>query len=51
MVAGLVPDRVPAFVDLTGLRRGRYNLPVRIDGAGDFSITGIDPPSVKVTIR
>ena len=51
VVAELAPDRVPAFVDLTGLRRGRYNLPVRIDATGAFSITGIDPPSVKVTIR
>jgi YbbR domain-containing protein len=51
VVAGLVPDRVPAFVDLTGFRRGRYNLPVRIDATGDFSITGIDPSSVKVIIR
>jgi YbbR domain-containing protein len=51
VIPELAPGRVPAFVDLTGLRRGRYNLPVRIDATGDFSITGIDPPSVKVTIR
>ena len=51
VVARLAPDRVPVFVDLTGLRRGRYNLPVRIDATSEFSITGIDPPSVKVTIR
>jgi YbbR domain-containing protein len=51
LVAGLAPDHVPAFVDLTGLRRGRYNLPVRIDATSGFSITGIDPPQVRVTIR
>ena len=44
-------DRVPAFVDLTGLRQGRYNLPVRIDATSGFSITDIDPAAVRVTIR
>ena len=51
VVSGLAADRVPAFVDLTGLRRGRYNLPVRIDATSGFSITSIDPPRIQVTIR
>ncbi len=51
VITRLGPDRVPAFVDLGGLRRGRYNLPVRIDATNGFSIVGIDPAAVQVTIR
>jgi YbbR domain-containing protein len=51
VVTTLDGDRVPAFIDLSGLRKGRYNLPVRIDSTSGFSIIDIDPAAVKVTIR
>jgi YbbR domain-containing protein len=51
VVTGLAAERVPVFVDLNGLRRGRYNLPVRIDATAGFSITGTDPAAVQVTIK
>jgi YbbR domain-containing protein len=51
VVTGLAADRVPAFVDLSGLKRGRYNLPVRIDATAGFSITATDPSAVQVNIK
>ena len=51
VVTGLAAERVPAFVDLNGLNRGRYNLPVRIDATAGFSITATDPAAVQVTIK
>jgi YbbR domain-containing protein len=51
VVTGLAADRVPAFIDLNGLNRGRYNLPVRIDATAGFSITATDPAAVQVTIK
>ena len=51
VVKGVTAERVPAFVDLSGLKRGRYNLPVRIDSTGDFSIIATEPAAVQVTIR
>jgi YbbR domain-containing protein len=51
VVKGLSAERVPAFVDLSGLRRGRYNLPVRIDPTAGFSIAGTEPSTVQVTIK
>jgi hypothetical protein len=38
-------------VDLTGLERGRYNLPVRFDPTGDYTITAVEPQHVRVTIQ
>jgi YbbR domain-containing protein len=51
VVRGLTVERVPAFVDLSGLKRGRYNLPVRVDTTAGFSVTATDPAAVQVTIR
>jgi YbbR domain-containing protein len=51
VVTGLAAERVPAFIDLNGLNRGRYNLPVRIDATAGFSITATDPAAVQVTIK
>ena len=51
VVTRLAAERVPAFVDLNGLNRGRYNLPVRIDATAGFSITATDPAAVQVTIK
>jgi hypothetical protein len=51
VVTTLEGSRVPAYVDLGGLRRGRYNLPVRIDATSGYSIIEIDPAAVQVSIR
>ena len=51
IVTTLEGRRVPAFVDLSGLKKGRYNLTVRIDATSGFGITDIDPAAVRVTIR
>jgi YbbR domain-containing protein len=44
-------DAVNAFVDLTGLGRGRYTLPVRSEAPPDCAILGMEPSSVRVIIR
>jgi len=42
---------VQAFVDLSGLERGSYNLPVRVEPANQFSVTRVTPELVRVRIR
>ena len=44
-------DSIPAFVDLTGLGRGSYNLPVRFEPSSQFGVTGAKPAHVRVRIR
>jgi hypothetical protein len=51
LVTAIDGARVPAFVDLSGLKKGRYNLPVRIDAASGFSVVGIDPAAVRISIK
>jgi YbbR domain-containing protein len=51
VVRNLAPQAIPAYVDLTGLERGRYNLPVRFDPTGDYTITAVEPRHVRVTIH
>jgi YbbR domain-containing protein len=48
---GLRPDRIDAFVDLTGLGRGQYNLRVQVDPSQDFSLRTVTPGVVAVTIK
>lgn len=50
-VAGLGADAVIAYVDLAGLGPGQYNLPVRIEPAAAFGVTGLDPATVAVRIQ
>lgn len=50
-LAPLERDDVRAFVDLAGLRPGRYNLPVRVEPARDFLVTRIEPSVVEIIIR
>ena len=50
-LASLDPGTVRAFVDLAGLRPGRYNLPVRIDPASEFGVSRIEPSVVEIVIR
>jgi YbbR domain-containing protein len=51
LVRNLSPQAVPAWVDLSGLQRGQYNLPVRFDPTGQYSITAVQPQHVRVTIQ
>jgi YbbR domain-containing protein len=51
VLAGLRPDSVEAFVDLTGLGPGQYNLRVQIDPSDRFGVGTIAPAVVAVTIR
>jgi YbbR domain-containing protein len=50
-VKDLAAGSVPAFVDLTALRRGSYNLPVRLEPTSDFGVIGVTPERVRVRIR
>ena len=50
-LASLDPAEVRAFVDLAGLRPGRYNLPVRIEPSRDFGVSGLEPSVVEIVIK
>lgn len=50
-LASLDSSEVTAFVDLAGLRPGRYNLPVRIDPSRAFGVSRIEPSIVEIVIR
>ena len=50
-IRDLVDDAVKVYVDLAGLRPGRYNLPVTVESSDNIRVTNIDPPSVQVSIR
>jgi YbbR domain-containing protein len=44
------PD-LKAYADLSGLGRGRYNLPVKFDPPLDMTITHVEPSQLDVRIR
>lgn len=50
-VDSLSARTIPAFVDLSGLARGRYNLPVRLVPTSEYGITSVTPEHVRVRIR
>lgn len=50
-LASLDGSQIAAYVDLAGLRPGRYNLPVRIDPSRAFGVSRIEPPVVEVRIK
>lgn len=50
-LSDLAASEIMAFVDLAGLGRGRYNLPVRIEPSRAFGVGRVDPAVVEVTIR
>lgn len=50
-LAPLEAPQVTAYVDLAGLRAGRYNLPVRTDPSRAFLVSRIEPPIVEVVIK
>jgi YbbR domain-containing protein len=51
LVRDLSPQAVPAWIDVSGLERGRYNLPVHFDSTGDYAITDVQPRHVSVRIQ
>jgi YbbR domain-containing protein len=51
LVRNLSPQAVPAWIDLSGLERGQYNLPVHFDATGDYTITDVQPRHVRVRIQ
>jgi YbbR domain-containing protein len=50
-VEALAADTIPVFVDLTGLERGSYNLPVRLEPTSRFGVTRVTPERVRVRVR
>ena len=50
-LVSLDASQIVAFVDLAGLRPGRYNLPVRIDPSRAFGVSRIEPAVVEIVIR
>lgn len=51
VLAKLTADSIDAFVDLTGLGQGRYNLRVQVDPSQDFGADVVTPTVVSVTIK
>jgi len=50
-LAGVETETVDAFVDLTGLGPGQYNLRVQVDPSQQFGVAEITPEVVAVTLR
>jgi YbbR domain-containing protein len=50
-LARLEASAVDAYVDATGLRRGKHQRPVLVDLGGRLRVVGVHPSSVTVTIR
>ena len=50
-LAKLGPEGIDAFVDLTGLGAGRYNLRVQVDPSEEFAVAAVTPAGVSVTIK
>ena len=42
---------INAYVDLTGLEPGQYDLPVRLSLPQKIGVKSIEPPMVMVTVR
>ena len=51
LVEGLAPASLNVFVDVAGLRPGRYNLPVSVEAPRDVEVQRIEPATVRVRIR
>jgi YbbR domain-containing protein len=50
-LAKIKPDGIDAFVDLTGLGPGQYNLRVQVDPSEEFGLGIVTPASVAITIK
>lgn len=51
VLASVREDKVEAFVDLTGLEPGRYQLRVQFDPSQQFGVSDFTPAEVAVTMR
>ena len=51
LVDALQPDSIVAFVDLAGLRPGRYNLPVQIEPLRSVEVVRTEPAKVSIRIK
>jgi YbbR domain-containing protein len=50
-VSAIRPGDLQVYADLSGLVRGRYNLPVRFDQLADVVIVGVEPAQLDVRLR
>lgn len=50
-VTAIRPGDLQVYADLSGLVRGRYNLPVRFDQPADVAIVGLEPAQLDVLLR
>ncbi len=50
-VTAIRPEDLQVYADLSGLVRGRYNLPVRFDQPADVAIVGLEPAQLDVRLR
>jgi len=50
-ICDFVDDSVSIYVDLAGLRPGRYNLPVTVESSESVRVTNINPPLVTGSVR
>jgi YbbR domain-containing protein len=51
LVRALSPPAIPAWIDVSGLERGRYNLPVHLDASNDYTVIDVQPKHVSVRIQ
>lgn len=51
VVNSLAPGAVVASVDLANLGPGHFTLPVTVTSAPDVGVSGVDPSSIRVTLR
>jgi len=51
LVKALEPGGLSPFADLSGLGRGRYNLPVRCEPGGNLTVLEITPSTIDVRLR
>jgi YbbR domain-containing protein len=51
VVTALEPGAIDLFADVSGLGRGRYNLPVKFQSSDEYTITRVEPSTLGVTIR
>jgi YbbR domain-containing protein len=50
-LSAIGPETLQVFADLSGLARGRYNLPVRFDQPADLSIVSTEPAQLDVRLH
>jgi len=50
-VTAIRPGDLQVYADVSGLVRGRYNLPVRFDQPADVAIVGLEPSQLDVRLR